>query len=407
MLTLETPTMIGLERFTHHDLGYYEYRGHAYSQKMEMLDAALANQDYEPQVNFNFGDAVFGSIDWQIEPPFELSELYRLRAQQIRDEYDYVVLMYTGGSDSREVAYTFINNNIHLDEIVHIYPKTLMTRQNIVRDENHPSAFLFESSLTTMPSLAEIHQLIPRTKITLLDHSDDILNLYKNDNYWTDCNHGSQFGVLHTIKTNHGTQYMRERSQGRGRVAVIYGVDKPKIQMIDDHLYCHFIDTGRTGVNIQRNAMAAPFDAKMFFTAVDAPLIHIKQCHVIRRALETVPGMYEKFLVLARMPGGGQLSAGNVIKNYIYYNWDNQLFQGIKFGYAFSWDEERDFFYQLRPGMEAVLDSRKQMMQNRYGKFKFDPKHTWIMTCTSRRYLVGKIQPPSRLRVPNNLKLTG
>ena len=42
---------------------------------------------------WHFNDEIFSAIDWTIEPPFDLWELYKQRAKQIREQYDYVVLM--------------------------------------------------------------------------------------------------------------------------------------------------------------------------------------------------------------------------------------------------------------------------------------------------------------------------
>ena len=69
---------------------------------------------------WNFNDDVFSSIDWKINPSFELSKLYKIRAQQIRDKYDHIVLWYSGGSDSHNILRTFIDNDIKLDEVASI-----------------------------------------------------------------------------------------------------------------------------------------------------------------------------------------------------------------------------------------------------------------------------------------------
>jgi len=47
-----------------------------------------------------------------------LDFLYALRARQLREKYDYLVLYFSGGADSTNILKTFIDNNIFLDEIV-------------------------------------------------------------------------------------------------------------------------------------------------------------------------------------------------------------------------------------------------------------------------------------------------
>ena len=43
----------------------------------------------------------------------------------------------------------------------------------IVEDTEHDSAFIFEFKLTTVPGLKEIHKLSPKTKIEIVDMSDE------------------------------------------------------------------------------------------------------------------------------------------------------------------------------------------------------------------------------------------
>ncbi len=376
------------------EYGFYEYGGKAYYDKLEVLDAALANRDYNPYINFNFNDHVYSKVDWEIEPPFSIQELYKLRAQQLRDEYDYLVLMYTGGSDSREALYSFLNNNIFLDEVVTIHPKKLTEKMPIVEDSEHDSAFIFEYHLTTVPGLKEINKLSPKTKIQIVDMSDDLLRYYKDDNYFCDKSHMSQFGVHHTIKSNSGLQYLRKMSEGKGKVGVIYGVDKPKIFLRNDKLFCIFADVGRTGAQVQRPTNAVNFTPKMFFSTPDAPLIHVKQCHLVKNAIEKIPLIYNSFIEFAKMPHGGPFKAQNVIKQIIYPNWNHSLFQATKNGYVFTWMEEKDFLNYVEPGMGQVLDDRKKSFFNKYGKFRLDSTHTWMLNVVSKPYYIGDINPP-------------
>ena len=78
---------------------------------------------------------MFSKCDWTTEPEpgVPLSEYYRRRAQQIRDKYDYVVLLYSGGPDSNNILHAFVHNGIKIDEIVNInsYDKTQVVKDTI------------------------------------------------------------------------------------------------------------------------------------------------------------------------------------------------------------------------------------------------------------------------------------
>ena len=66
---------------------------------------------------WDFNEAVYRSRDWTVEPSVDLSELYRRRAQQLRDKYDYLVLWYSSGADSDNVLRSFLDNDILIDEV--------------------------------------------------------------------------------------------------------------------------------------------------------------------------------------------------------------------------------------------------------------------------------------------------
>jgi hypothetical protein len=54
-------------------------------------------------LHWDFNEAVFSSYDWTMEPQETILELYRQRAQQLRDRYDYIALFWSGGADSETV----------------------------------------------------------------------------------------------------------------------------------------------------------------------------------------------------------------------------------------------------------------------------------------------------------------
>ena len=60
----------------------------------------------------------FDAIDWTKEPIKSLKQLFKERAEQIRDLYDYLIIYFSGGSDSITVLNSFLDNNIPVDEVV-------------------------------------------------------------------------------------------------------------------------------------------------------------------------------------------------------------------------------------------------------------------------------------------------
>ena len=75
------------------------------------------------EVTWSFNENIYGSIDWSIPIETPLFEIYKQRAQQLRDKYDYLMLYYSGGADSGAILRTFVENNIFIDEIVMQLPE--------------------------------------------------------------------------------------------------------------------------------------------------------------------------------------------------------------------------------------------------------------------------------------------
>ena len=161
-------------------LGFYQLGSEKFHNKVLALIAGT-QRDQFPEWNFN--RTTFDSVNWLTEPETNLRELYRIRAQQIRDKYDYIRLEFSGGGDSVTAAYSFINNGIHLDEVVFRYPKT--GEKNVADDpfNTKPENTLSEARYAALPILNWISVHSPRTLITIHDYSADMLKS-RHDESW-------------------------------------------------------------------------------------------------------------------------------------------------------------------------------------------------------------------------------
>lgn len=73
---------------TRSHLGFYEVDGKKYANK---ISAMLECPD-DKWVHWNFNDEKFSRHDWKIEPKKTLRELYKIRAIQLREKYDKLIL---------------------------------------------------------------------------------------------------------------------------------------------------------------------------------------------------------------------------------------------------------------------------------------------------------------------------
>ena len=98
--------------------GYYSVGDIKTFSKIEAIELGKKIKRW-PRWDFN--DSIFGHYDWTTPSSLSLKELYRRRAQQIREKYDYVVIWYSGGADSFNVLDSFLSNGIKVDEIAHCW----------------------------------------------------------------------------------------------------------------------------------------------------------------------------------------------------------------------------------------------------------------------------------------------
>ena len=70
-------------------LGFYQLGEEKFHNKVQALIQGTQRNQF-PEWNFN--RATFDNVNWLEEPEANLLELYRIRAQQIREKYDYVRL---------------------------------------------------------------------------------------------------------------------------------------------------------------------------------------------------------------------------------------------------------------------------------------------------------------------------
>jgi hypothetical protein len=316
-----------------------------------------------------------------------------MRAQQLRDEYDYLILMYSGGSDSRQVLHSFLDNGIFLDEVQTIHPKKLTSSYKVDTDPNEQFAYLSEFYLTTMPGLENLHRLSPKTKIEIIDMSDDILSHRKNETYFTDRSHQSQFGVYHNIKSGVGYNHNRKNSEGKRKVCVIYGSDKPKVTIRNNKLFCYFSDNGRTGTNCQRPLNDTNFDVELFFDTPNLPALRIKQCHVIKKYIEGSRDAYEQFTSF-QFEKLGVTKAGELAKRLVYPSWHDGIFQANKLINLYTWSEEKALLDKLDISLGDMATYRQTSLKNKYAMFNIDFKHVWLMSLRSKYYYIGDIKHP-------------
>jgi hypothetical protein len=258
--------------------GFYQVGDQEFYSKFEALQANRS----VGLISWNFNELSYSSYNWRVEPTESLEELYRLRAQQIREKYDYIVLWFSGGADSSTVLKSFIDNDIKIDECV-----------GLVNYEATGDKFNFlngEIYNVSIPKIEQARLKQPWLKHTLIDLPKLIMDRFTQKdtkfdwvyqlNGYLNPNNSSKVDIKLT------QPHWRDMITAGKRVCFVHGIDKPRVTKHKEHYYYRFVDLVDTAVSAQVQMLNRPWDFdELFYWSPDAPLIPIKQAHIIKKYL--------------------------------------------------------------------------------------------------------------------------
>ena len=342
-------------------LGFYTVGEKIFYYKPQALMEATKTGHFP---HWNFNREIFSSIDTTLEPQLSLRELYRIRAQQLRDKYDYIRLEFSGGGDSTTTLLSFINNNIHLDEIVFRYPaqgdKNLGPDPKNMKAENTLSEWHFAAK----PMLQKIAVSHPKIKITMHDFSDNILK-YTGDESWTD-NAKDYLHPEHVFKHDPvAFEGHKDLAETGKKICVLYGIDKPKICIKDGRWWMYFLDL-QANHSQSQTGYYNNITNEYFYWQGDLPELVIKQAHTIRNWFLKPEIKHLQFLM--RWPNHSIAHRGayeQLAKPLIYPDYNPTTWQTVKSTNAFysemTWWFFKNFkdtrFYQVwESGLQHIVN---------------------------------------------------
>jgi hypothetical protein len=392
--------------------GHYYYNNKIYLNRQSAFDDMLLNKDYNSSITFHFNEDVFDNINWEIEPDIDIGILYKMRAQQIRDKYNYIILSFSGGSDSTQILWTFLKNNIFIDEIqIANYNEIVskMDHSKMIKDDML-SEYL-EYDYAAVPILKKVAEISPNTKITIIDVSKDLVNNYKksfgslgfdDDNF----HNGTQrlYLSIPRMYSYSLSRYNALSINPPNNSCIVKGFEKPGLSLDlknRDTLYFTFNDmTMRELENVRRKQIPDDFVSELFFWSRDFPLIPIKQSHMIKRVLESNKDFYDLFFKrqitmfkhdLSKKAGYSSAHSSERMINYIIYpDWDPTVFTAPK-----------PTSFQIEPDACLVKnvigdhhggEARKESISyfnNKYSLIK--DKYQFVKTFLSKKYQIGRM----------------
>jgi uncharacterized protein YdeI (BOF family) len=355
---------MGYDELTIKPLAYQSYRGfwkvngRCFFNKAECLRYASSIKNFA--VTYHFFDEVYKSLDWNKEPVETLDQLYRLRAQQLRDKYKYLILCFSGGEDSLNILRTFIDNGIQLDEVVTYAPLKAIERLSATFDANNkdPENVIFEYTTSVVPVFESLSKTNPEIKLTVLDMTEKGKDFVMESQLHSLTKGGYGPSIQYT-----GGEMLARRCDGMYDTCIIMGSDKPRIiyDPVLNKFAQVFHDLAGQITDFNDEWHPRKTMSEGFYYSPDMPQITVKQSIVIKRNLEVIAKKltdprYEKLIWHKDATGTIQVNVHDTyIERMIYPSLDFPVWQADKIT-SFFYMESGNWLFK-----SDLFDSKKLM----------------------------------------------
>ncbi len=298
--------------------GYYKVGDNIYHNKTLALKYATANNIFP---TWHFAEEVFSKIDWTKFIQKTIRQLYRDRCQQLREKYNYLILLFSGGADSSMVLRSFLTNNIPLDEIYVYWPVTAF--KNLHKPDKYnldPSNLASEWDYSIVPQLEKLRKINPKIKITIADYTQKLFHDF-DEKMFSLSGNGVNPGLFlrQDILLTAGTNLKENQ-----KIAIITGNDKPQICVNENKIYGYFIDalfsTARTQTLDDNRVI------ELFYYSNDMPELPIKGCQLIASHIKKNKHL-AKYFINKKLSYEDNAKKDSIIRSLVYEDWDSTTFQ--------------------------------------------------------------------------------
>jgi hypothetical protein len=269
-------------KFSNYAGGLYKVGDELHANK---VDAILKAEQTNNFPYFIFHDEEYSKFNWEIEPTETLEQLYRLRAIELREKYDYLVLHFSGGLDSSNILETFIKNNIPLDEIFIRGPYKAANKDEAdLSSENQFSEVYFQS----VPVAEMIkNEYLKHIKITIIDTTEFTVECFsKNPDWHQDAIGGvAPFAVTRQDYNQLNPDFAKLRDKGV-TVGHILGIDKPMLHYDNNKFYVRFLDKMVSMFAGTPTLAADSTNIEFFYWGRSTAQLICKQAHTIKKYIK-------------------------------------------------------------------------------------------------------------------------
>jgi len=388
--------------------GFYLYNKQIYFTRENALEEMLINNDFDSTMSFYYNDNIFGKLDWSIEPNIDISRLYKLRAQQIRDKYNHVIIAFSGGSDSTQVLMSFLKNNIFVDEIhVHTVEKMINRFDKQILANDQDLSVLMEYEYAVKPMLKYVKEKSPNTKIVVHDVSDYLYDQLSNNKFVPLTEPIVTHRINSGLNTTFGWHYLHEKisENDKNKVCIVRGYEKPVLFIENDNqLYFRFFDI-TTGISsfMNKSKIMKSYEYSYvyedFFWSPDMPFIPIKQSHMILNRFKSDSAFLNNYINYKKKLNAGTLkkivhsnslsqNEERMVCEVIYPDWNPNTFVGSK-----PIEKSAEFkIYEMAVGKHQGERLKAELREFKEKKYeKIVNKLQFYKPIFSRKYFIGEI----------------
>lgn len=338
-------------------LGYYAVNEKQYISKSHALYEASStgkkiNWIFNHDVWKHFSDNRISTLGIE-----SLDSIYKRRAQQLRDNYDYLILNYSGGPDSHNVLMSFINNNIHLDEIYVKYSNSVDSKLYIPNKTTTGAENIFsEWDFCIKPTLEWLVKNHPNIKIKIDDvFKDDPESKLNDDTFFTT---GHFLGAFEIIRQRTFSDSLIVQTNNNKKVCEIYGIDKPCVFSEDNQFYLFFIDNASNVVaKDTKERLSMNNVTELFYWSPDMPEIVFEQSYRLLAYFKKFPELrpLHDIKIFKKNDNTRIEQMRKLTISLIYTTWDHNKFQVNKPITLSDAGRSRDLYLLNRPEFQNYI----------------------------------------------------
>lgn len=346
--------------------GLYRVGTDLFNHKINALTAATLSKK---PVIWEFGNQTWNNLDWKKDDGLPLMYWYKERARQLREKYDYLILAFSGGADSHNIASVFLKENIKIDEVWCDQPLEHTQDYNFNKLDLSAGNMPSEWEFAIKPQLAQLSALTD-WKITITDSTKSMDDEDSEDSLLV-----TQYSYYATIKRwRMLDRIIEQASKTHQRVGVMVGIEKPNFVLVNGVL-CSYFSDGFMQIKTEYTERVKR-DIEYFYWAPELPELHRSQCHSFLKFLQANPSKISQCVhgkisrdLSIQLPENQTLTEANqtfrlLLNDSIYPFWQTGTFQVHKPLNKLYHNEFYDWM-KVKFKNHRALESNRSSLDNR------------------------------------------